>query len=268
MNFESEYFWKDNECSLDLGIKIFRISEKEDVFGVNRSLQMESIGDIPMVYGITNNNIPPQKLVLIRVDKNNNQIEIDNAFRSKLQKWLFTNKVSKIQFDDIPDVNFYGMFTQATRKSYTVGQGYFDIELTFIMPYGLSNPMIQDYTVLKKGEIVELEIENYSNFIIKPILIIENLLDEVQTIKIKNLNDNINMEFKNVPPKSTIEIDNSLKHLESKDFLFNDFNREWLYVNDGITTLSIEGVCNVQFKWIIPVIESVNGNLDTIFKVN
>jgi phage-related protein len=266
MYLNSDYFTFNGINSREMELEIISLeADRQSPFGIKRSVDEEKfMNNLPIVYGINDEQIVDQQIQLTRVDKNGIPKPLDKEYRIKIINWLFKNEYMPIEFEQNKGLVYYVIFTDGNRMEYCNEQGYLTCTLKFMTPYaytktevyskgiyGLSGRLTEDYVI--NNNII---LENSSNAVDKiyPYIEIEKLNDldgvghDFPHIEIVHKNTGNKMSIWQMAEGECIKIYTDIKIIKSSnsDFKFNYFNRKWLYLNKGVNIFEVNSYSNFK----------------------
>jgi hypothetical protein len=118
-------------------------------------------------------------------------------------------------------------------------------------PYGLSYDIIKQYSITTLNQQINLNIENIDDYIYPDIIITAN---SAGTINITNSTEVANRIFtiNNLTIGETITIKGNIPDISSSistHLIWNDFNKHWLRLVDGINTLTVSNLCSIKLSY-------------------
>ena len=225
----------------DLRIVSIGSSENTQSFGIDRSLETETIGEMITSLKSIKYNSLTFELTLCKTD-GIQLLPFSEEDKFEIIRWLFQDDFKPIIFDDQKDVVYYVMFTKGSSYQNGFKQGYLNLSLQLNAPCGFTHltsgrMRVQGETTFDLFHRSNVEAETYPDIEFE-------LLGDTTAVKIENLTTGETMEFTGLNPKTQAYCYNEglkqLSCLNNPSYNIRPcFNRTWLRLIYGRNTIKI-----------------------------
>lgn len=247
------YIIYDGIDSRDLGlIRVTNSKHGTDTFkfGYTRDIITDkaAMRDNPYYYGF-NGKCLDFKVTFANVDGQ----PFTEFKRRKIIQWLYKRDYRPLVFGENTDIVYYCMPTDATRLDNGINEGYITIKFECNSPYAYSKTKVQTYIKSRDNNIMQIEnLCNVKEFYYPEIEI--EMLNSGNAI-IYNLTTNEQSQLNFLDRHEKVYINNELKQIISSNgsYRLKNFNKNWLYLIQGINQLQFIGDMNVSIRTSFPI---------------
>jgi phage-related protein len=254
---ESEHFIFDNINSEDMGLYIVRIESGfvETPYWGGQDILEEKIPkrDTPYFYGVDRQPIE-FTIQFSLLDE-----EFTPQRRKEIARWLLHDNYKSFQTCDDLGKIYYVICTNPTSLFLANTKGYFEIVFR-VNSFSAFTPIyIQDFD-LSNNTTTVIQMSNLSNIVRKYYPKIEvELVGDATGFSLKNLSNNgLITSFSNLELQEVISVVNKNKWIISSVpsvYRFNNFNKQWFYLVEGVNNIEISGKILLQTKSQFPIIQ-------------
>lgn len=259
---ESQYFIFDGIPSSEMDLYIMRIDHSgfvETPYWGSSKIREERLSKrlSPYLYGVDRD--PIEFTVQFVLADSNFQPKIwTPQERYKIAKWLIHDTYKEFQTSDDLDKRYYAIVISDTDLNLINSQGYIEVKFRTNSPFAWTDVETKEFDLSSNTTSTTIQIENKSNVvaIYKPKIEIQMMGDT--SVTLKNLSNN-STEFKFVDLRTNelVSIDNENELVLSNYPIninpFDNFNREWLELVQGINEIEVFGRCKLWIKTQFPI---------------
>ena len=236
MFFYSDKFYYNNIYSQDVGLSL--VSEGSDILN---EYGISYVGDKE------NSEIT---LTFCYVDNLDQPLPWTAEVLENVLGWLIANEYLEFISEDDSEITYFLKGINYNKRFTHDRKGLLDVTFSVLDSCGYRN-----YINKVKNPTSPFIILNKSNFnkTCKPIIELSNISS--QTIKITNLTTKKPSFILNINSSEKITIDNETGMIlnDKNENLIMDSNRKWIELVKGENSISVEGKCDIAFKFYCPV---------------